>query len=156
MDVLSVVNALGITTIMVALVSSWWRDMQEFKRIKYSIILELEQNLEMAKDVLDATNVHGFIIPLLKDDAWHVLLTSGQLKRFGGEHAEDPLSQLSRIYRKITIINQAILSRQLLVVSILRAMGDLYTKSLYGIEEFIKTNVSEIVQLIEKVRKSLT
>jgi len=152
---LSILNTLGITTIITALAASWWRDKQEFERIKQSIILELGQNSEVAKDILAAIEVHGFVVPLLRDDAWHILLTSGQLKRFGGQRVEDPVFELGYIYRKITVINQAILSRQLLVVSAVRAMGDLYTKSLLGVEDFIKVNVSETIPLIEKARKNL-
>jgi len=108
----------------------------------------------VAKDILATTEVHGFVVPLLRDDAWHILLTSGQLKRFGGQRVEDPVFELGYIYRKITVINQAKLSRQLLVVSAVRAIGDLSTKSLLVVEDF-KVNVSEAIRLIEKARKNL-
>jgi len=155
LSVISLLNALGITTIITFLVTSWWRSKKEFERVKQSIILELGQNLELAKDILDSVSVHGFVVPLLRDDAWHILLASGQLKKFGGDRTEDPIFELGHIYRKIAIVNQSILSRQLLVVSTVRAMGDLYTKSLIAVEALIKGNVSLIIPWIEKSRKNL-
>lgn len=115
-------------------------------------MLELNQNLEIAKGIADLVNAHIFPIPLLKEEAWHILISSDQLKKFGGERAEDPILELGYIYRKIALINQTILSRQSLIFGTVRAMGNLYQQSLNSIDGFIKQNTEEIIRLMERYK----
>ena len=102
-------------------------------------MLELDQNLEIAKGIVDLVDAHVFPVPLLREEAWHILISSEQLKKFGGERVEDPILELGYIYRKIALINQTILSRQSLIFGAVRAMGNLYQQSLTDIDGFIKT-----------------
>jgi hypothetical protein len=153
--IVSVANLLGIGTIVSALIISWSKGKQEFARIKKCIMLELDQNLEIAKDIVSTVNTHTFPVPLLRDEAWHILISSEQLKRFGGERVEDPILELGYIYRRIALINQTVLSRQFLIFGTLRAMGKLYQKTLYGVDEVIKQNTEEIIRLMERTKSRL-
>lgn len=153
--IVSLLNLFGISSIMGALINSWWKSKQEFLRVKKSILLELDQNLEIARDIVSTVNVHTFPVPLLRDEAWHILISSEQMKRFGGERVEDPILELGYVYRKITLINQTVLSRQFLIFGTVRAMGDLYQKTLYGVDEVIKQNTEEIIRLMERAKSRL-
>lgn len=149
------INIIAPVSILLWWLSNWLTGKKEFDRIKQSVILELQLNIEVTQQILNSVQVHGTIIPLLKDDSWHLILTSGQLKKFGGDRVEDPIYALGSIYRKIAIINQTILARQMLTFSTVRAMGDLYKQSLFQLEEFIRSNTTMVSSSIKKTEENL-
>jgi len=153
--IVGVLNLFGLGAIVSAVIITVWKSRKEFARIKKCIMLELDQNLEIAKEIVSTVNAHTFPVPLLRDEAWHILISSEQLKKFGGERVEDPILELGYIYRKIAMINQTILSRQFLIFGTLRAMGNLYQQTLYGVDEVIKQNTEEIIRLMERSKSRL-
>jgi hypothetical protein len=153
--ILTVFNLLGFGGIVSALVVLWFKNKQEFMRVKKCIILELKQNLQIASEIVSFVNAHTFPVPLLREEAWRILLSSGQLKKFGGERVEDPIRELSYIYSKIAVINQTILSRHSLIFGSVRAMGKLYQKTLFDVDAVIKQNTVEIVRLMKRTKRGL-
>ena len=134
---------------------SWWKGKEEFKRIKKCIRLELLENLDLATEIVSTAKIHGFPIPLFRDEVWHLLLSSEQLKKFGGQRVEDPIYELGYIYRKMRYINQVILSRQYFIFSSFRAMGDLYKKTLNDTDNLIIKEINDVFYRTEKAIKAL-
>ena len=147
--VISLLNLLGFGAIVSALFVSWWKSKQEFIRIKNCILLELKDNLEIAKQIVSSMDAHTFPTPLLREEAWHILMSSEQIKKFGGQRVEDPILELGYIYRKVSLINQTILSRQSLIFSAIRASSQ-YDKILNEVDASIKYHTEEIVRLYER------
>jgi ubiquinone biosynthesis protein COQ9 len=145
----SLLNLFGFGGIVGALIFSWWKSNQEFIRIKNCILLELKGNLEIAKQIVSSMDAHTFPAPLLREEAWHILMSSEQIKKFGGQRVEDPILELGYIYRKISLINQTILSRSSLVFGAIRASRQ-YDEILNGVDASIKYHTEEIVRLYER------
>lgn len=123
------------------LYESWRRDKKDFKRVKNALILELRENIETAKVVVNIATNHGFPVPLFRDDTWHLVVSSVELKQFGGTRVEDPIYDLGYIYSCIRVLNQTILARQTLIFSTLRAM-DIYKNTLSDVDSSLKTMLS--------------
>lgn len=133
---------------------SLWKGKQEFDRVKRYLRLELLENLDLGTEIVSKAKIHGFPLPLFRDEAWHLLISSEQLKKFGGQRIEDPIYALGDIYRKMKLINQVIISRQSFIFSTFRAM-DLYKKTLNEIDEWIIATVKEVFYSKEKVIRAL-
>lgn len=147
----NLISFFGVGAIVSAVLISWWKGKKEYDRIKSCLKLELDFNLDISKEIVSSMEVHSFTVPLLKEEAWHILMSSDQLKKFGGQRVEDPILELGYIYRKISLVNQTILSRQSITSGAVRT-----SPSYYGIvnrvDSVIKIHTEEIIRLIERDR----
>ena len=89
--ILSIINAIGISSIITHIVVSCVRSRREFDRIKRAIIVELTVNLELLEDIRQKAVNHAYPMSVLKDVAWNILLSSPQLAKFGGDKPNDPI-----------------------------------------------------------------
>ena len=153
--ILSIINTVGITSIITYMALSCINARQEFKRLKRVIRMELSTNLLLLEDLKRKASKHGFPMPILKDIGWHILLSSSQLKKFGGDKPSDPIILLSAIYTRIGFLNQTIRIRDQIPFSAFRAMGNIYNETLKGIDEFLEKNAAELTSMIQEALKML-
>jgi len=147
--ILSIINAIGISSIIVHIIISCVSSRREFDRIKRAIIMELTINLDLLQEIKRKAEGHIYPMPLLKDVAWNILLSSPQLAKFGGDRPDDPIILLSNIYTIISVLNQMIRDRNLLPFSMLRATN-IYTETLETFDKSIEENTAKLIHSIER------
>ena len=152
--ILSIINAIGISSIITHIVVSCVSSRREFDRIKRAIIMELTVNLELLEDIRQKAVNHAYPMPVLKDVAWNILLSSPQLAKFGGDKPNDPIMLLSAIYTTIGVLNQTIRERNILPFSAFRAMN-IYSETLRGIDGFIEENATRLTPSIKEILNKL-
>ena len=147
--ILSIINAIGISSIIAHIIISCVSSRREFDRIKRAIIMELTINLDLLQEIKRKAEGHIYPMPLLKDVAWNILLASPQLAKFGGDRPDDPIILLSNIYTIISVLNQMIRDRNLLPFSMLRATN-IYTETLETFDKSIEENTAKLIRSIER------
>jgi len=152
--ILSFVNAIGISTIIAHIVISWINSCREFDRIKRAIIMELIINLDLLQEIKQKAEGHIYPMPLLKDMAWNILLSSPQLRKFGGDQSDGPITLLSDIYTTISVLNQMIRDRNVLPFSAFRATN-IYTETLENFDKSIEENVAKLIPDVKRVLNQL-
>ena len=152
--ILSIINAIGISSIITHIVISCASSRREFDRIKRAIIMELAINLDLLEVIKQKAVNHRYPMPLLKDVAWNILLSSPQLAKFGGDQPDDPIILLSDIYTTISVLNQMIRDRNILPFSAFRA-ASIYTETLEALDKSIGENAAKLIPSIERALNKL-
>jgi len=155
-SILSVFNALGITSIITYIVFSYINARQEFVRLKRVIGMELSANLLLLEDLRRRASEHAYPMPILNDAGWHALLSSPQLRKFyRGDKPSDLMILLSAIYTRIGSVNQTIRIRDQIPFSAFRAMGETYEKTIKSIDDYLAEEATKLISIIEKALKML-
>ena len=151
---LSIINTIGISSIITHIIVSWINSRREFNRIKRAIIMELTINLNLLQEIKQKAEGHIYPMPLLKDVAWNILLSSPQLTKFGGDQSDDPIILLSDIYTTISVLNQMIRDRNILPFSAFRA-ASIYTETLETFDKSIEENAAKLIHSIKRALDKL-
>jgi hypothetical protein len=152
---LQIFGYIGVTTIAVNTVSSWWRGRVEFQRVKHGLILELEENIFAAENCLNATSTHTMPTPQLIDDAWRVALSSNLISRFGLTRVDDALRQLSLIYSRVRFVNQTLTLRHAMALSIIRTTPK-YDEFILKIDQTLAEHLEELVAAMKQAKDNLS
>jgi len=147
--ILSIINAVGISSIITHIIISCVNSRREFDKIKRAILMELAINLNLLEWIKRKAVNHSYPMPLLKDVAWNILLSSPQLAKFGGDRQGDPIILLSNIYTTISVLNQMIRDRNLLPFSMFRATN-IYAETLEAFDKSIEENAAKLIHSIER------
>lgn len=151
---LQIFGYIGVTTIAVSIVNSYWRKKREFQKIKNVLILELEENIFAAEAGLGVALSHTAPIPLLIDDGWRMALSNDQMSRFVIPHVADPLRQLSSIYSRVREVNQIILLRRSMAFSIIRT-SPRYDEFLGKVDSGLVRRLEELIPAMKRAKENL-
>ncbi len=152
---LQIFGYIGVTTIAISIVNSYWRKKREFQKIKNMLILELEENIFAAQAGLGVALSHTAPIPLLIDDGWRMALSNEQMSRFVMGRVDDPLRQLSSIYSRVRDVNQMILLRRSMFFSIVRASPQ-YDELLKKMDSGLVRRLEELIPAMRRAKENLS
>lgn len=152
---LQIFGYIGVTTIAVSIVNSYWRKKREFQKIKNVLVLELEENIFAAEDCIRSILAHGTQTPLLIDDVWRMALSSDQISRFVIPRVDDPLRQLSYVYSRVRDVNQRLTLRQQMSFSVIRT-SQKYDEFLGKVDSILMKRLEVLIATMKQARENLS
>lgn len=152
---LQIFGYIGVTAILLSIITTWLRNKHEFQRIRSMMILELEDNIFAAENCLAGVSTHRAPTQRLIDDAWRSALFSAQMNKLGSTRVDDPLHQLSLIYYRIRYINDALMHRQNLSLSILRSSPS-YNDLIQRMDNHLTEHLEELIPAMKRAKDNLS
>lgn len=164
------------TSVVLFILSRWWEERKEFKRIRDIIFNEMAQNAKIIQENLDlirrgkeglkeGTHAHGFPLHALNESGWTLLLASGKLTKLKGKTTgKDIISAVSAMYTQIILINKTMVARAPILFGPLRTdymcvEGKKVSHAdieLDSIDMMIEGNLLELKKKISKINKELS
>lgn len=163
------------TSVVLFILSRWWEEKKEFRRIRDALCNEMAQNERMIQRNLEiirkgrdgstgTMHAHPFPLFYLNDFAWKLILTSGKSAKLKGKtKGGDILSDIGDMYAQVDLINQVIAARPPILFGPLRMsekniggrMVSYAAIDLNAADSIIEGNLIELEKKISEINKEL-